>query len=132
MTMKGQAFSTFKILISAVFALIFLGIIYTVVSGYTSPLSSADAIKDALKQANNAQSLCFSRTGVDFSEGDELISASFAGKPVCFVPSGHFPADKCWSPCCGSVLVKGKISTAISIVCNDANCYIYMGSSNCV
>jgi len=129
--MKGQAFSTFKILISAVFALIFLGIIYSVASGYTSPLSSADVIKDALKQANNAPNLCFPRTGVDFSEGDELSSASFAGKPVCFVPSGHFPADKCWAPCCGTVAAKDKISTAISVTCNDADCHVYMGSSNC-
>ena len=146
--MKGQAFSTLKILIGAVFAVMLLTIIYYV-SVYHSPIPSAEALKKLALQANNAPNECISTEEVYFVKGEIIIaSAAFFSPITVSCVSSSYPASSspisCSScspvlpsgDCCGSCKIDREIKTAVSARCSQTtgtvcNVHIYLGSGDC-
>ena len=125
--MKGQAFSTFKILIGSVFAITLLAIVYFITSSYSSPISSADTLKDILVQATNAPGICFSRNMLEFNAGEVIRASSFSPIEIegfySMVPS----AVSCVKWECS---FNEKIKLSVSARC-DPNCRVYFGSETC-
>ena len=137
--MKGQAFSTFKILIGAVFAMVLLSIVYNVAT-YKPPISSSVIIKGLVTQASNAQDVCFSRDAVDFVKGEVVTADAEAFSPTsvpCLSGRPPFSCVSCLtSSCCKSCRIDMNIKSAISAKCvpttsTTCDVYLYFGSVNC-
>jgi hypothetical protein len=118
--MKGQAFSTFKILIGAVFATALLVIIYTVVTQIAPPYSGYEATRDLLLQAQKAPGLCFSKSSVAFVEGEDL-----SGFGVTNIPNSPFNS--------GPTIIKAG-TLPVSIKCTSqsaSDCTIWINKPIC-
>jgi len=124
--MKGQAFSVFKILIGAVFAVAMLSIIYSIVSSYSSPIPGIQTISDLIKQANNAPEQCFSRPHAQFNMNDNIDKDSFL--PAIVALHSTESAVDCGS---GSCKVAQTTDIPVSVKCSLSQCDIYFASSTC-
>ena len=128
--MRGQAFSTFKILLGSVFAVVMLGIVYQVVSSYNPPISGMDLLDDLLVQATNAPGECFSRYNAEFNSGATINPDSFYPSSVNDIDSGT-PAIECPDSCTVYSKVKIPISAKCEVSGADISCDVFLGSSNC-
>jgi len=133
--MKGQAFSVFKILIGAVFAVVLLSIVYYVTANNQFPSSGVLIIKTVANEANNAQELCFSRKFADFSGGETIrTDAQYfsAIKLDCFVTkSGAFSCSDGTSSCYIECSATTKVTLPVSAKCTAGTCTVFLGSDNC-
>jgi hypothetical protein len=128
--MRGQAFDTFKILIGAVFAIVLLVMVYSIVSGYSSPIDGMETTKKVVLAAFNAPGECISANAADFSAEEELSSASFS-TPVTLhsatTPVDCSPPDRC--------VFSSKVRIAVSAKCSfdgtQTICDVYLGSRDC-
>lgn len=136
--MKGQAFSTLKILIGAVFAVMLLTIVYYV-SVYHSPIPSAEALKRLALQASNAPNECVSTEEVYFVKGEIIIaSAAFFSPTSVSCVSSSYPSSSSPISCssCDSCRIDREIKTAVSARCSQTtgtvcDVHIYLGSGDC-
>ena len=129
--MKGQAFSTFKILIGSVFAVVMLGIVYYAVSTYSPPMSGLDLMGDMVKQATNAPGNCFSRHSAEFTAGETISADSFLPLNI-----NHFydrnQAISCLTRECSIIAdTKTPMSAVCSISSSEIQCDVYLGSDTC-
>lgn len=132
--MKGQAFSTFKILIGAVFATMLLAIVYFV-SVSKPPIPSTEMVLDLVKQATNAPDICFSREDVNFVKGESFLTnaAVFSSYSLTCFSSTYAPIS---CPTCDRCTVNRDIKTAVSAKCvpsSPVSCdvHVYFGSPEC-
>jgi len=134
--MQGQAFSTFKILIGAIFAITLMAIVYHMTSQFSPPFSGVSLTKDLLTQASNAPDICFSRKTVDFEKGQAIwIDAEYfstlnltcavnrTGAVSCSIPNG----PNCYKRCD----FRQAVSIPISAKCSIGGCTIFFGTQNC-
>ena len=125
--MKGQAFSTMKILMGAVFAVAMLAIVYYIIASYSPPITGIEILGDMIKQANNAPEKCFFRERLDFNKGDSISSVSFSPFNVNF--HSNSPLISCSSSSC---TISDKVSVPVAIKCDTmSKCYVYFASSTC-
>jgi len=133
--MKGQAFSVFKILIGAVFAVVLLSIVYYVTAYNQFPPSGVLIIKTVANEANNAQELCFSRKFADFSGGEVMTTGAAYFSDIkldCFVPkSGAFSCSGGSSDCHSECSATAKVTLPVSAKCASGTCTVFLGSENC-
>jgi hypothetical protein len=130
--MKGQAFSTFKILIGSVFAVVMLAIVYFAVSTYAPPISGMDLMGDLVKQATNAPENCFSRQNAEFNSGETIEANSFLPLIIKEFHSSNPGVIDCGSSSCD---INENIKIAVSSICHvneaDIECDVYLGSNSC-
>ena len=126
--MRGQAFSTFRILIGAVFAVALLSIVYYVVSSYNIPILGIETVRDVITQAKNAPDQCFLRNFVEFNAGDIVSAGSFSPFIVCLKSS--YPPIQC---SCSSCRIEQKVKISVSAKCSSVtgNCDVYFASEDC-
>jgi len=133
--MKGQAFSVFKILLGAVFAVVLLSIVYDVTIKNQFPSSGVLIIKTVANEANNAQELCFSRKFADFGGGEVIRpDAKYFSdiKLDCFVEkSGAFSCSGVTPSCREECSVTAKVTLPVSAKCTAGTCTVFLGSENC-
>ena len=87
---RGQAFTVFRILIGAVFAIGLLYLTYTLVSHFSYPYPGFDTTRGLVLQAQKGPpGKCFARETVIFYEG-ELLSSDLISK--------DFTTDFDWNP----------------------------------
>ena len=133
--MKGQAFSVFKILIGAVFAVVLLAIVYYVTAYNQFPPSGVLTIKTVANEANNAQELCFSRKFADFSGGEVIRTDAQYFSDIqldCFVAkSGAFSCTDGPSSCYSECSATTKVTLPVSAQCASGTCTVFLGSENC-
>lgn len=125
--MKGQAFSTMKILMGAVFAVAMLAIVYHIISTYTPPLTGIETVGDMIKQANNAPGKCFSRDRVDFSKDDSIDARSFS--PSIVQMHSASPVISCVGT--DRCTITSKVSVPVAVGCSISACDVYLASSAC-
>jgi len=127
--LKGQAFSTFKILIGAVFAVALLVIVYNLI--YVSPIHGTDTLKDLVKSASNAPGQCFWRETADFNGGEMIVSDMFLPiKADCLLSRKAQACPSCTS-CCSSCSIVQKIRMPVSAKCDASGCTVYLGTATC-
>ena len=129
-TSRGQAFSIFKILMGAVFAVALLVIVYTTVSQYVFPYTGYEITKDIVLQATKSPGDCFSRDEVAFKR-DEILVENLAFKEidVNFDTSGVSTVFDCPA---GECTVKHDINTPVSVLCSTPKkCTVYFVSKTC-
>ena len=127
--MRGQAFSTFKILIGAVFAVTLLAIVYNLI--YVSPISGIDTLKEMVKSASNAPGQCIFRESADFNGGEMIVSDMFL--PVnanCLISKKPQACPSCTS-CCSACSITQKSVIPVSAMCDQSGCTVYLGSKTC-
>ena len=121
---KGQAFTTFKILIGAVLAVSLLVIIYVATSHTQIPYNSHEAIKDLMRQAQNGLGLCFAKENVYFVSGEDLTALHI---PLSNIIDNVGITN-------GKGLVEKTITTSASVMCTAASadkCKVWLNSQNC-
>lgn len=121
--MKGQAFTVFKMLIGAVFAVGLLLIVYAVVGGMNYPLSGVGETKNLLLQASRAPGLCFERSIIPFTKDEGFTDAAlgFAGRLDLQSGAGI----ECGVSSC---TVKNDIEVPVSAKCvAGSDCYVCFG-----
>jgi hypothetical protein len=125
--MRGQAFSTMKILMGAIFAVTMLSIVYYIISAYSPPLTGIETVGNMIKQANNAPNKCFSQDRVDFTKDDSIDARSFQPFTV------RLHSASAVISCTGTdrCTVKNKVSTPVAAMCSGSTCDVYFASSAC-
>lgn len=133
MNNKGQAFSTFKLLIAAVVAVAILGILLSILEGMTNPVGFDQQAKNLLQEVSGSSSI---QQGPEVSISEALykgedFQGAAKGNPVEFV---------CKKPLCGwesgdtlsgedSIMVDTEGSAKLAACCTDSTCYLGIGTS---
>ena len=127
--MRGQAFTTFKILIGAVFAVALLTIIYYIVPAYQYPYSGVEETRNLVIQAYRAPGKCFTREKIQFKQGEAFTQGAFDPITVKF-ESTNIVQEKisCSLTYC---TVKQKITAPVSVNCTTNECKVCFGFPNC-
>jgi hypothetical protein len=140
--MRGQAFTVFKMLIAAVFAVTLLLIVYNVVSNIPpAPITGDSMVRDLTVEAHNAPGFCFAREHVPFQKGDELSSENLKSflsvDYFCVLESsygGTFRNSDCPGCVCANcdcVAMEG-LELSVSVKCPTlGKCTIYLGLTTC-
>jgi len=127
--LKGQAFSTFKILIGAIFAVTMLMIVYNLV--YVSPIPGVDTLKKVVKSASNAPGQCIGAESADFNGGEMIVSGMFLpANANCLISKKAQACPSCTS-CCSSCSIVQKIRMPVSAKCDAGSCTVYFGTITC-
>lgn len=124
--MKGQAYSVFKMLIGAVFALALLSIVYLIATQIGCPYSSFETVRELVLDASRAPGSCFERQSVCFEGGtvftESAFEANLPGMDISFHPTSR--GVSCTSSTCE---IKDKYTIPVCVECSSFSvCKIYI------
>ncbi len=129
MNEKGQAFSTFKLLIAAVVAVAILGILLSILGGISMPVGFTDQAQGLLRDVSGGD---MTRMGpeVSFSGGSIYGPGAFqsaaGGNPVTFVCRRAFcDVDEGT----GELIINNDGRARIIACCTDDACFLGVGAS---
>ncbi len=133
--MKGQAFSTFQLMIAAVVAIAILGILLAIIGGISPQVSSPKhAIENSLREAYSSPGIIKSSAQkVRFIEGDAYPGSAFSesvagGTPVQFVCKSGITGCNADDPT--KLVVDSTFDAKIYATCGDSLCCVGIGTSD--
>lgn len=130
---KGQAFSTFKLMIAAVVAVAILGILLSILGGITSPVGFEEQAESLLRDVSGGGSI---QRGPEVSFTEGSIYSGSAGTSLSAVVGGRPVNFKCGVGFCspgetdewGTQLEIEHDGRASLIACCEENeCYLGIG-----
>lgn len=125
--MKGQQFTTFKLLIGAVIGAALLAVVMSVVTNLSYPYSGFEITYNLMQNAKTAPGQCFSIEKVIFKEDEVIAASSFKDLTVSFHGSGS--SITCSLTSC---TVNMKLTIPIAIKCSTfTTCDVWFGKKVC-
>lgn len=129
---KGQAFTVFKMMIAAAFAMALLALIYSSLSNVNCPAPAFNELKSMILDASRISGDCIVREGVCFNKGEiitngfyentlNINNVEFDDNNIGFCESS---GDKC--------LFESQIILPVSVKCTSHDdCTVYIASKTC-
>ncbi len=124
--MKGQAFSTFKLMIAAVVAVAILGILLSILGGIQSPVGFEQQAKNLLNDVSDSTGVMKEGSTVTITPGSYPSSTfdSAAGKDVEYNCPDSVPGDIVDGCSSSNLDVDSDWDVTLSACCESGTCYL--------
>lgn len=129
--MRGQAFSTFKLMIAAVVAVAILGILLSILGGIQNPVGFDQQAKSLLKDVSGGGSI---QKGPEVSLSSGSIYDGSLGSPLSSAAGGKSVEFSCGTGFCSpqgswdsSLEISNDGRSDMTACCSDDTCYLGIG-----